>query len=231
MLATRRGHARGDRPSRHRRRRRASARQVEVGEPIRDRDHIHVIAASEAISRAAAYAGPIVVNGGTLRQAQSAQVAPTAAVTVNSAGVFDVSHFAGGPIGSLAGDGSVTLGAAGLAVGGNNSSTTVAGTISGLSDSVSRTSPTKVGTGTLTLTGTNTYEGYTRIEEGTLLVNGSMATGPFSDVVLIGGTLGGIGTLGRLYAASPGPTIRPGGPHSGFLRTPVRLNTPRSPLG
>jgi autotransporter-associated beta strand protein len=157
-----------------------------------------------------AIAGPIIVNGGTLRLDKADQIADTAAVTVNSPGLFDVGNFTGDTIGSLAGNGSVTLGVAALAVGANNSSTTFAGTISGLSESPSRTSLRKVGAGTLTLTGTNTYEGSTRIEAGTLLVNGSIASGPFNDVVLWGGTLGGVGTVARIYAPDADSKVSPG---------------------
>ncbi len=43
--------------------------------------------------------------------------------------------------------------------------------------------------GTLTLTGAHTYLGYTRVETGTPLVNGSIGLGQAPDVELFGGTL------------------------------------------
>jgi autotransporter-associated beta strand protein len=51
----------------------------------------------------------------------------------------------------------------------------------------------KTGTGTLMLTGANTYTGVTAVFAGTLLVNGSLAN---TVTVLAGGTLGGSGSIG-----------------------------------
>jgi len=65
---------------------------------------------------------------------------------------------------------------------------------------------TKLGLGTLTLTGANTYDGGTRIDAGMLAVNGSL-TG--STTVNAGGTLGGTGTVGNVTVASGG-TLNPG---------------------
>ncbi len=69
-------------------------------------------------------------------------------------------------IGSLAGSGAVNLGGGGLTVGALNTSTTVSGIIAGNDGLI------KVGTGTLTLTGTNTYFGTTTVNAGTLVING-----------------------------------------------------------
>ena len=61
-------------------------------------------------------------------------------------------------IGSLAGNGNVTLGSATLTTGGNDASTTFSGTISGAGGQVIKT-----GDGTFVLSGTNSYTGGTRI--------------------------------------------------------------------
>lgn len=50
----------------------------------------------------------------------------------------------------------------------------------------------KMGAGTLTLAGTNTYTGLTSVQQGVLLVNGSLAGGITVDP---GATLGGTGTI------------------------------------
>ena len=125
------------------------------------------------------YTGPTVVNAGTL-QAGVASVAGTSgafgkdsAVTLaNTAGAtLDLNNF-NTQIGSLTGGGTtggnVTLGSATLTVGANNTTPAAyAGVISGTGRL------TKIGTGTLTLTGANTYTGPTAVNAGTLLVNGT----------------------------------------------------------
>jgi fibronectin-binding autotransporter adhesin len=55
---------------------------------------------------------------------------------------------------------------------------------------------TKTGTGTLTLTGANTYTGETTLLQGTLLVNRRKVSGTGTGSVFVdGGTLGGSGTV------------------------------------
>ncbi len=85
-------------------------------------------------------------------------------------------------IGSLAGDGLVTLGANHLAIGTNHLSTTFAGAISEFG------SLTKVGTGTLTITGSNTYSGGTRVNRGSLLISGLGALGSGTTTIASGTT-------------------------------------------
>jgi autotransporter-associated beta strand protein len=71
----------------------------------------------------------------------------------------------------------------------------------------------KTGTGTLELTGANTYQGATIVHEGTLLVNGSPASPAsprsFLTDVHAGANLGGRGTVGALQIRSGG-TVAPG---------------------
>lgn len=66
----------------------------------------------------------------------------------------------------------------------------------------------KAGTGTLTLTGAESYAGPTTVNGGTLLVNGSLAAGS-AVTVNNGGTLGGNGSVGSV-AVNAGGTIEPG---------------------
>ena len=86
---------------------------------------------------------------------------------MNAGGTFDLNSF-NQTIGSLAGAGSVTLGAATLTTGSDNTSTTFSGTISGTGGL------TKIGAGTLVLTGNNPYSGATAVNGGRLTVNGAI---------------------------------------------------------
>ncbi|WP_404924865.1 autotransporter-associated beta strand repeat-containing protein [Mesorhizobium sp. ORM16] len=68
----------------------------------------------------------------------------------------------------------------------------------------------KLGTGTTTLTGNNTYAGATNVTAGTLLVDGNQsgATGPTN--VSASGTLGGTGIIGGSVTVADGGTLSPG---------------------
>ncbi len=105
--------------------------------------------------------------------------------------------------GSLEGTGTILLGANQLTIGGNNLSTEIAGTIAngGLNGGTSA-SLVKVGTGTLTLSGVNTYTGGTIVNTGTLNVTGAI---PSSSVtVQSGAILTGTGTVGATTIQSGG---------------------------
>ncbi len=66
----------------------------------------------------------------------------------------------------------------------------------------------KTGTGTLTLTGVDTYSGLTTVGTGTLLVNGSHTGG--GAYTVSGGTLGGAGTTASALTVEAGGTVAPG---------------------
>ena len=140
------------------------------------------------------YSGGTTLNAGTLK-AGVASVANTSgafgnnsAVTLaNTAGVtLDSTGFAT-QIGSLTGGGAtggnVTLGAATLTVGGDNTSPTAyAGVISGTG------AMDKIGTGTLTLSGANTYSGLTTVSAGTLNLNTTGANALGGNLTVLGGS-------------------------------------------
>ncbi|MBR1120147.1 autotransporter domain-containing protein [Bradyrhizobium lablabi] len=88
----------------------------------------------------------------------------------SAGGTFNMSGLTstGMTAGSIEGAGNYVLGSKTLTTGGNNASTTVDGVISGAGGGL-----TKVGTGTMTLTNTNTYSGETTISGGTLALSGS----------------------------------------------------------
>jgi autotransporter-associated beta strand protein len=90
-------------------------------------------------------------------------------------------------VGSIEGVGHAFLGANNLTVGSNNLSTTFSGMIDGRGGSL-----TKIGTGTLDLTGANTYTGSTNINRGVLKVDGSITS---NTLVNHRGTLAGTGTI------------------------------------
>ena len=161
--------------------------------------------------------GILIANGGTSRGGGGVisfgddSLGGTARVEV-----FGNSHLEiiahnppGVTIGSLEGDGVVSLGANNLAIGSNNLNTTFAGVINGPG------SVTKLGKGSLTLTNANTYGGGTTVSQGTLLVGNTSASGTGSGPLAVeAGTLAGTGpiagavTLGT--GAGHGAVLSPG---------------------
>ncbi|MDV3459202.1 autotransporter-associated beta strand repeat-containing protein [Sphingomonas sp. HF-S4] len=124
------------------------------------------------------YTGATTINGGTLAVDGGQAIADTGAVVIGAAGTFRV--ISAETIGSLSGNGTVVLGQT-LAIGGDNSSTGFAGTIGGAGGL------TKIGTGTLMLSGTNGYAGVTTVDGGTLAVAGGNAIADSGSVVIGGG--------------------------------------------
>lgn len=107
-------------------------------------------------------------SGGTTSFAGTASGGSARFVT-NAGGTVDISGLTNGGMtaGSIEGAGDYLLGAKTLTTGSLNTSTQVDGVISGAGGGL-----TKVGTGTLTLTGINTYTGATTISAGTLALSG-----------------------------------------------------------
>tara|TARA_A100001391_G_scaffold151415_1_gene109000 strand:- start:387 stop:3311 length:2925 start_codon:yes stop_codon:yes gene_type:complete len=110
--------------------------------------------------------------------------------TTISAGTLQIGN--GGTTGSLTGN---IINNASLAFNRSND-LTFANAISGTG------SLNKLGAGSLTLSGTNTYTGATTVTAGTLSVNGSATSSAFT--VQNGGTLGGTGTVGATTVQSGG---------------------------
>ena len=138
----------------------------------------------------ASYTGATNVNGGTLQAGAANVFASSSAVTVASGATLAFNGF-NQTLASLAGAGSVTMGAGFMTVGGNNASTTFSGAISGSGGL------TKNGTGALTLGGVNTFTGLTTVNAGTLILNGSLAG---AVTVNSSGVLSGTGRLGTLVS-------------------------------
>jgi autotransporter-associated beta strand protein len=130
-------------------------------------------------------------GGGTI-QIYSSLSGASPAVEVFGNGTFDVTAWTSPSVSSLDGNGLVTLGSQNLSVGAVDSSSAFAGVISGSGGAI-----TKVGTGTLTLSGANTYTSQTIVNDGTLLVDNTRGTGTGTSTVTVNlGTIGGTGIVG-----------------------------------
>jgi len=113
-------------------------------------------------------------------------------------------------VGSLAGvaGSEVRLTAGALVAGGDNTSATFAGFISGPNGVV------KLGSGAWTLTGNSTFTGATVVSNGTLLVNGSLAG---NGITVAGSTLGGNGVIAGPATLRAGAMLAPGSNAIGAL--------------
>jgi outer membrane autotransporter protein len=116
-------------------------------------------------------AAVITTNSGGSVFFQDSSSGGQARFITNSGGVFDISDLAvsGMTAGSIEGAGTYFLGSKRLTIGGNNLSTEVTGTIAdgGIAGGAGG-SLVKEGSGTLTLSGANTYTGATTINAGIL---------------------------------------------------------------
>ncbi|WP_214475545.1 autotransporter-associated beta strand repeat-containing protein, partial [Mesorhizobium sp. dw_380] len=148
-------------------------------------------------STSTAGSASIITNSGGQTYIAESASGGTARFILNGSGLLDISGLTTGgtTVGSIEGDGSVFLGAKDFAVGGNNLSTIFSGVIQdgGFSGGAGG-SLTKTGTGTLVLSGTNTYTGATTIDGGVLEVDGAI-TNSSSVTVNAGGTLTGTGLV------------------------------------
>lgn len=138
----------------------------------------------------------VAVNSGQVKTANSTLESLTAAAastTVASGAILDFNDYlSGSGIRSLHGSGTVIIGASpstSLVV----KSGDFAGDISGGGSLVKESS------GTLILSGQNTFTGGTTVNEGTLIVNGDLAFGLGEVTINPGGTLGGSGNVGTIF--------------------------------
>jgi autotransporter-associated beta strand protein len=132
-------------------------------------------------------------------------------------------------IGSLEGDGLVFLGDDNLSIGSNNLSTRFSGIIEGAPGGL-----TKIGTGSLILTGANTYSGGATVEGGKLVVNNRDGSGTGSGPVQVNvGRLSGRGTIagsvtvgtGGGPGAALGPGRRGGKPDTLTIQSELSFNS------
>ncbi|WP_271611410.1 autotransporter domain-containing protein [Bradyrhizobium sp. CCBAU 21360] len=159
---------------------------------------------------ATAGSATITTNNGATTNFTGTSSGGSAKFITNAGGTVDISGLTSGgtTAGSIEGAGNYVLGANTLTTGSLNTSTQVDGIISGTGGL------TKVGTGTLTLAGTNTYAGATTISAGTLAISGfgsissssvvtvdttfdiSASAVPFNAITTLAGTSSGVVNMG-----------------------------------
>ncbi|MHA3771050.1 autotransporter-associated beta strand repeat-containing protein [Verrucomicrobiota bacterium sgz303538] len=176
------------------------------------------------------------------------QIYNAVTVNVNAGGTFDLNgrqEAVNGITQTTPAGGIITntssASAAKLFIGHQNGSSSFAGVIK---DGGAAVAIEKIGTGTLTLAGTNTYTGATTLAAGTLVVNGAL--GNTAVTVASGTTLSGNGTIagsvtlnGTLLSsnfigsvtANNGSTINIGGPGAPATAVAATLNTNNFTLG
>ena len=139
------------------------------------------------------YSGATTVTAGTLKLGIANGVGSSSDVSVSPGATFDLSGF-GDTIGSLGGAGNVTSSAAGsiTLTTGNTNNTVFSGTLVNGSGTVALT---KQGSGTFTMSGTNTYTGITTINAGTLSIGADAALGTAPGSATAGTLTFGGGTL------------------------------------
>lgn len=137
--------------------------------------------------------GTLTVNGGTLRAGSASAFGTTTGIAITG-GTLDLNGFNMSTASLTGTGGTLALGSANFTLNlGTGANNTYSGSITGTNGSF-----TKVGAGTLTLTGASTYTGATTIGGGTLALNfaATAASGPTSNLisgasalVMSGGTL------------------------------------------
>ena len=160
------------------------------------------------LTGANSYSGATTINAGTLAGGAANTFSANSAFTIKAGATLDLGGF-NQAIGSLAGAGTVTNSGAGspaaLTTGGDNTSSVFSGVVR---NGASATALTKTGTGTLTLSGLDTYTGATTVNGGTLDVEGSIASSSLT-TVNANATLTGGGTVGAT-TISAGGSFAPG---------------------
>ncbi len=135
------------------------------------------------LSGANTYGGETTITGGSIRLGDSLALQnSTVDIQINDG--LDINN-ANATLGGLKGSGNLNIGSQTLTVGGNDDTTTYSGVISGSSGSLIKT-----GSGTLTLSGANSYTGGTIINGGAITVSSDSNLGsPNGNLTLDGGTL------------------------------------------
>ena len=151
--------------------------------------------------------GTFTINGGTIDNTSAGSIT----LSNNNAETWNSGFTFTGTQNLNLGTGAVSLGtAAGTSrtVTTNANSLTIGGVIS---NGTTANSLIKAGSGTLVLSGANTYSGTTTVNAGSLFVNGSTASASAVTANNSGTTLGGSGTInGSVNVVSSGANLSPG---------------------
>ncbi|WP_157772396.1 autotransporter-associated beta strand repeat-containing protein [Lacunisphaera limnophila] len=133
------------------------------------------------------HSGAVALNQGTLTASGGSALGDTSAVTIANGATLNVSG-SSETVGSIAGvaGSAVNLGsgATTLTVGGNNASTTFAGVVAGGASA----NLLKTGSGTLTMSGANTFDGNLQVNQGTVALGANNVFDNDTSLVLSGGT-------------------------------------------
>ena len=155
--------------------------------------------------------GPLIIgdgkNASSVTLAFNAQIPDSDPVTVNSNAVFNLNNISE-TFGALSGSGSVVLGTGTLGPNADDGNSTFSGIISGTG------AVKKLGSGTLTLTGNNTFTGTNEIVLGTEIVDDYQPQAPV--LVDLPGKLAGTGTVGSVICSG---RLAPGDSGIGTLTT------------
>ncbi len=138
---------------------------------------------------ATTYTGATTITSTGVLRLVSGAIADSSSLTVDTGGVFDISHNAATQINNLAGGGTVSLGSYNLSVNVGSGSSAFSGLLAdGGANGGTGGSITKTGAGILTLSGVSTFTGAATINGGTLALSGVGSIADSRGVVLSSGS-------------------------------------------
>ncbi len=191
----------------------ASGAVTVTGEGSLWENNDHLILAGNSLTTSSAGRGTLTIaDGGTVSVAGTTRVHANGTVTLQTGGTLQTwilntsgaFHFAGGTLRAMAdhanwitNSGTLSLGTGGGRIDSNGFDVFSSAVFSGSGPFA------KLGAGTLTLTGRQTYTGATTVAAGKLVVDGSISSSSLT-TVQDGASLGGTGTIGNLHIASGG---------------------------